>query len=126
MVSALPAPDRSLDRIPIRRALVSVSDKTELVALARALSEAGVELVSTGSTSQTIRDAGFVALEVSELTGFPESLDGRVKTLHPSIHAGILADLRYDSHLNQLAELGIEPFDLIIVNLYPFSATVAS
>jgi phosphoribosylaminoimidazolecarboxamide formyltransferase/IMP cyclohydrolase len=126
MVSALPAPDRSLDRIPIRRALVSVSDKTELVALARALSEAGVELVSTGSTSQTIRDAGFVALEVSELTGFPESLDGRVKTLHPSIHAGILADLRYDSHVNQLAELGIEPFDLIIVNLYPFSATVAS
>lgn len=126
MVSALPAPDRSLDRIQIRRALISVSDKTDLLALAGALSAAGVELVSTGSTCQTIRDAGFDATEVSEVTGFPESLDGRVKTLHPAIHGGILADLRYDSHAAQLAELGIEPFDLIVVNLYPFATAVAS
>jgi phosphoribosylaminoimidazolecarboxamide formyltransferase/IMP cyclohydrolase len=126
MVSALPAPDRARDRVPIRRALISVSDKTELLTLARALSAAGVELVSTGSTCQTIRDGGIDVREVSEVTGFPESLDGRVKTLHPSIHAGILADLRYDSHVDQLSELGIAPFDLIVVNLYPFSDTVAS
>jgi phosphoribosylaminoimidazolecarboxamide formyltransferase/IMP cyclohydrolase len=126
MVSALPAPDRARDRVPIRRALISVSDKTELLNLARALSTAGVELVSTGSTCQTIRDAGLDAVEVSEVTGFPESLDGRVKTLHPAIHAGILADLRYDSHASQLSELGIEPFELIVVNLYPFSDTVTS
>jgi len=126
MVSALPAPDRSFDRVPIRRALISVSDKTGLLALAQVLAEAGVELVSTGSTCQTIRDAGFDATDVSEVTGFPESFDGRVKTLHPSIHAGILADLRYDSHVSQLAELGIEPFELIVVNLYPFASTVAS
>jgi phosphoribosylaminoimidazolecarboxamide formyltransferase/IMP cyclohydrolase len=126
MVSALPAPDRARDRVPIRRALISVSDKTELLTLARALSAAGVELVSTGSTCQTIRDGGIDVREVSEVTGFPESLDGRVKTLHPSIHAGILADLRYDSHVDQLSELGIAPFELIVVNLYPFSDTVAS
>jgi phosphoribosylaminoimidazolecarboxamide formyltransferase/IMP cyclohydrolase len=126
MVSALPAPDRAFDRVEIRRALISVSNKTELLALATALSEAGVALVSTGSTCQTIRDAGFEVQEVSEVTGFPESLDGRVKTLHPAIHGGILADRRYDSHVDQLTELGIEPFDLIVVNLYPFAATVAS
>jgi len=126
MVSALPAPDRSFDRVAIRRALISVSDKTGLVELASALSASGVVLVSTGSTCQTIRDAGFAVDDVSAVTGFPESLDGRVKTLHPSIHGGILADRRYDSHLDQLAELGIEPFDLIVVNLYPFAATVAS
>lgn len=126
MVSALPAPDRSRDRIEARRALISVSDKTGLLELAGALSAAGVSLVSTGSTCQTIRDAGFDVQEVSEVTGFPESLDGRVKTLHPSIHGGILADLRYDSHVEQLHELGIDSFDLIVVNLYPFAATVAS
>ncbi|MFM2411779.1 MAG: bifunctional phosphoribosylaminoimidazolecarboxamide formyltransferase/IMP cyclohydrolase [Actinomycetota bacterium] len=126
MVSALPAPDRERDRIQIRRALISVSDKSGLIELASALSTAGVALVSTGSTCQTIRDAGFAVQEVSEVTGFPESLDGRVKTLHPAIHGGILADLRYDSHVTQLSELGIEPFDLIVVNLYPFAATVAS
>lgn len=126
MVSALPAPDRQRDRVAIRRALISVSDKTGLIELASALSAAGVALVSTGSTCQTIRDAGFAVQEVSEVTGFPESLDGRVKTLHPAIHGGILADLRYDSHVAQLAELGIEAFDLIVVNLYPFAATVAS
>ncbi len=126
MVAALPAPDRARDQIQVRRALLSVSDKTGLVELATALADAGVQMVSTGSTAQTIRDAGFEALDVSSVTGFPESLDGRVKTLHPSIHGGILADLRYDSHVAQLDELGIEPFDLIVVNLYPFVATVAS
>lgn len=126
MVSALPAPDRQRDRVQIRRALISVSDKTGLIDLAAALSTAGVSLVSTGSTCQTIRDAGFAVQEVSEVTGFPESLDGRVKTLHPAIHGGILADLRYDSHVAQLTELGIDAFDLIVVNLYPFAATVAS
>ncbi|MEN9740757.1 MAG: bifunctional phosphoribosylaminoimidazolecarboxamide formyltransferase/IMP cyclohydrolase [Actinomycetota bacterium] len=126
MVSALPTPDRERGRITIRRALISVSDKTGLLDLAAALSGAGVSLVSTGSTCQTIRDAGFAVQEVSEVTGFPESLDGRVKTLHPAIHGGILADLRYDSHVEQLEALGIEPFDLIVVNLYPFASTVAS
>jgi phosphoribosylaminoimidazolecarboxamide formyltransferase/IMP cyclohydrolase len=126
VVSELPTPDRDFDRLPIRRALLSVSDKDRLIELATALSAAGVALVSTGSTCQTIRDAGIDVTEVSEVTGFPESLDGRVKTLHPSIHGGILADRRYDSHVDQLAELGIEPFDLIVVNLYPFAATVAS
>lgn len=126
MVSALPAPDRSRDRIEARRALISVSDKTGLLELAAALSAAGVALVSTGSTCQSIRDAGFDVQEVSEVTGFPESLDGRVKTLHPSIHGGILADLRYDSHVEQLRTLEIDAFDLIVVNLYPFAATVAS
>jgi len=126
VVSALPAPNREFDRIPIKRALISVSDKSRLIELATALSAAGVSLVSTGSTCQTIRDAGILVEEVSEVTGFPESLDGRVKTLHPSIHGGILADRRYDSHVEQLASLGIEPFDLIVVNLYPFADTVAS
>ena len=105
MVSALPTPDRSRDRIAARRALISVSDKSGLLELASALSKAGVSLVSTGSTCQLIRDARIDVQEVSEVTGFPESLDGRVKTLHPSIHGGILADLRYDSHVQQLADL---------------------
>lgn len=126
MVSALPAPDRERDIVPVRRALISVSDKSGLIELATALAGGGVALVSTGSTCQSIRDAGLAVQEVAEVTGFPESLDGRVKTLHPAIHGGILADLRYDSHVNQLAELGIDAFDLIIVNLYPFAATVAS
>lgn len=126
MVSALPTPDREFDRVPIRRALISVSDKSRLIELATALVDSGVALVSTGSTCSTIRDAGIDVTEVSEVTGFPESLDGRVKTLHPSIHGGILADRRYDSHVEQLAHLGIEPFDLIVVNLYPFADTVAS
>ncbi|MDH6110911.1 phosphoribosylaminoimidazolecarboxamide formyltransferase/IMP cyclohydrolase [Kitasatospora sp. MAP12-15] len=111
---------------PIRRALVSVYDKTGLETLAQGLHAAGVELVSTGSTAARIAAAGVPVTEVSELTGFPECLDGRVKTLHPRVHAGVLADLRLDSHRAQLAELGIEPFDLVVVNLYPFAATVAS
>jgi len=111
---------------PIRRALVSVYDKTGLEDLARGLHEAGVELVSTGSTAARIAAAGLPVTKVEELTGFPECLDGRVKTLHPKVHAGILADLRLDSHRAQLDELGVEPFDLVVVNLYPFRETVAS
>ncbi|MFF4548971.1 bifunctional phosphoribosylaminoimidazolecarboxamide formyltransferase/IMP cyclohydrolase [Streptomyces sp. NPDC001406] len=111
---------------PIRRALVSVYDKTGLEELARGLHEAGVELVSTGSTASRIAAAGVPVNKVEELTGFPECLDGRVKTLHPKVHAGILADLRLEDHQRQLAELGVEPFDLVVVNLYPFRETVAS
>ena len=111
---------------PIRRALVSVYDKTGLDDLGRALAAAGVELVSTGSTAARLRDAGLAVTPVEELTGFPECLDGRVKTLHPKVHAGILADLRLPAHARQLEELGVEPFELVVVNLYPFVATVAS
>ncbi|MGW4303077.1 bifunctional phosphoribosylaminoimidazolecarboxamide formyltransferase/IMP cyclohydrolase [Streptomyces sp. NPDC004376] len=111
---------------PLRRALVSVYDKTGLEDLARGLHEAGVELVSTGSTAARIAAAGVPVTKVEELTGFPECLDGRVKTLHPKVHAGILADLRLDSHRAQLDELGVAPFDLVVVNLYPFRETVAS
>ncbi|GAA3815212.1 bifunctional phosphoribosylaminoimidazolecarboxamide formyltransferase/IMP cyclohydrolase [Streptomyces coacervatus] len=111
---------------PLRRALVSVYDKTGLEDLARGLHEAGVELVSTGSTAGRIAAAGVPVTKVEELTGFPECLDGRVKTLHPKVHAGILADLRLESHREQLAELGVAPFDLVVVNLYPFRETVAS
>lgn len=110
----------------VRRALVSVYDKTGLEDLARGLHEAGVELVSTGSTAARIAAAGVPVTKVEELTGFPECLDGRVKTLHPKVHAGILADLRLEDHRRQLAELGVEPFDLVVVNLYPFRETVAS
>ena len=111
---------------PLRRALVSVYDKTGLDELARDLHAAGVSIVSTGSTAKTIEAAGVPVTPVEELTGFPECLDGRVKTLHPRVHAGILADLRLESHVAQLAELDIEPFDLVVVNLYPFIDTVAS
>ena len=114
------------DQIPLRRALVSVYDKTGLVDLGRELQAAGVEIVSTGSTARTLADAGVAVTPVEELTGFPECLDGRVKTLHPRVHAGILADRRLDSHVAQLEELGVAPFDLVITNLYPFAATVAS
>ncbi|MBC2874770.1 MULTISPECIES: bifunctional phosphoribosylaminoimidazolecarboxamide formyltransferase/IMP cyclohydrolase [Streptomyces] len=111
---------------PIRRALISVYDKTGLEELARGLHEAGVELVSTGSTAGRIAAAGVPVTPVEELTGFPECLDGRVKTLHPRVHAGILADQRLDAHRAQLDELGVRPFELVVVNLYPFRETVAS
>jgi phosphoribosylaminoimidazolecarboxamide formyltransferase / IMP cyclohydrolase len=113
-------------RRPIKRALVSVYDKTDLVQVADALVQAGAEIVSTGSTAETIAQAGLPVTPIEKITGFPESLDGRVKTLHPMVHAGLLADLRLASHRAQLAELGVEPFDLLISNLYPFTATVAS
>jgi len=111
---------------PIRRALVSVYDKSGLAELAQDLHAAGVAIVSTGSTAKTIEAAGVPVTPVEALTDFPECLDGRVKTLHPRVHAGILADLRLESHVAQLAELEIEPFDLVIVNLYPFRETVQS
>ena len=113
-------------RRPIKRALVSVYDKTDLLEVARALIDADAEIVSTGSTAATIAAAGLPVTAIEDVTSFPECLDGRVKTLHPKVHAGLLADLRLESHRAQLAELGIEPFDLLISNLYPFTATVAS
>ncbi len=112
--------------IPIRRALISVYDKTGLEDLASGLHAAGIEIVSTGSTATRIASAGVPVTRVEELTGFPECLDGRVKTLHPRVHAGLLADLALPSHEAQLAELHIEPFQLLVSNLYPFEATVAS
>ena len=111
---------------PIRRALVSVYDKAGLKEIGADLAAAGVEIVSTGSTAKLLADAGIPVVPVEEVTGFPECLDGRVKTLHPFVHAGILADRRLESHRSQLDDLGIAPFDLVITNLYPFSATVAS
>jgi len=117
---------RERDVVPVRRALVSVSDKTDLLPLAQALGAAGVEIVSTGSTAATIREAGIEVTDVSAVTGVPEMLDGRVKTLHPKIHGGLLADLRLPSHEEQLAEYGIAPFELVVVNLYPFVETVRS
>ena len=116
----------SPDRVPVRRALISVYDKTGLLPLAHALADAGVEIVSTGSTAATIAAAGLAVTPVEEVTGFPECLEGRVKTLHPAVHAGILADRRKPGHLDQLATLGVTPIDLVVVNLYPFTDTVAS
>jgi len=113
-------------RIAIKRALVSVYDKTGLAELVQGLHEAGVELVSTGGSAALIAELGLPVTKVEDLTGFPECLDGRVKTLHPRVHAGILADRRLDSHVQQIADLGVEPFDLVVVNLYPFADTVAS
>ena len=113
-------------RRPVRRALISVYDKTGLEELAAGLHRAGVSIVSTGSTAGRIADAGVPVTRVEELTGFPECLDGRVKTLHPKVHAGILADLRLEAHEAQLEELGIEPFGLVVSNLYPFTDTVMS
>src|SRR6266545_8043694 len=111
--------------LPIRRALVAVADKDGLVPLAVGLVEAGVELVSTGNTAKTLREAGVAVTPVSEVTGFPEMLDGRVKTLHPRIHAGILADKRSQAHLRELEAQAIQPFDLVVVNLYPFREAVS-
>ncbi len=111
---------------PVRRALLGVSDKSGLLELATGLHAAGVEIVSTGGTARTISDAGVPVTPVEELTGFPETLDGRVKTLHPRVHAGLLADQRRREHVEQLAELDIPPFDLLVVNLYPFVRTVES
>ena len=120
-------PDPQLiDQVPINRALVSVYDKTGLEELVRGLHDAGVALVSTGGSAALIEKLGIPVTKVEELTGFPECLDGRVKTLHPKVHAGILADRRLDSHVAQLEELGVEPFDLVVSNLYPFRQTVLS
>lgn len=113
-------------RKTIRRALISVYDKTGLEDLARALFDANVEIVSTGSTAARIVELGIPVTPVDQLTGFPECLEGRVKTLHPHVHAGILADTRKSDHCTQLADLRVAPFELVVVNLYPFSETVAS
>lgn len=115
-----------IERQPIKRALVSVFNKDGLVELGQALAVAGVEIVSTGSTAAKLAAAGVAVTPVEQLTGFPECLDGRVKTLHPKVHAAILADRRLATHRAQLDELGIAPFDLVVVNLYPFTETVAS
>lgn len=114
------------DRQPVRRALVSVYDKTGLIELVTALHASGVEIVSTGSTAARITEAGVPVTGVEAVTGFPECLEGRVKTLHPRIHAGILADRRKESHVAELTDLEVAAFDLVVVNLYPFTDTVAS
>lgn len=111
---------------PIKRALISVYDKSGVVELAQALSQNGIEIVSTGSTAATIEAADIPVTPVTAVTNFPECLDGRVKTLHPAIHAGLLADTRNPDHLQQLKDLEIKAFDLVVVNLYPFNETVAS
>src|SRR5699024_5812964 len=121
-----PAAPEVSERRPIRRALVSVFDKSGLEDLVRGLADAGVELVSTGGSAAAIEALGLPVTKVEELTGFPECLDGRVKTLHPRVHAGILADSRIPDHVRQLQELEVAPFDLVVVNLYPFAETVAS
>ena len=113
-------------RKPIRRALVSVYDKDRLLEIGKALSSAGVEILSTGSTAKNLADAGIAVTEVSSYTGFPEIMGGRVKTLHPRVHSGILANQNNPEHLAAIAELDIAPFDLVIINLYPFAATIAS
>ena len=110
----------------IRRALVSVYDKDRLIEIGKALSAAGVEILSTGSTAKNLSDAGIAVTEVSTYTGFPEIMGGRVKTLHPRVHGGILADQNNPEHLAAIAELDIAPFDLVIINLYPFAETIAS
>jgi phosphoribosylaminoimidazolecarboxamide formyltransferase / IMP cyclohydrolase len=115
-----------LTRIPIRRALISVYDKTGLADLARGLHDAGAEIVSTGTTAKAIEAAGVPVTKVEDLTGFPECLDGRVKTLHPRVHAGLLADMANPAHEAQLRDLDIAPFQLLVSNLYPFEQTVAS
>jgi phosphoribosylaminoimidazolecarboxamide formyltransferase/IMP cyclohydrolase len=116
----------SVDLLPIKRALLSVTDKTGLLELAGFLSARGVELVSTGGTYKVLLNAGLPVLQVSAVTGFPEMLDGRVKTLHPRIHGGILADKSVAGHLRELEEHKISPFDLVCVNLYNFSGALAA
>jgi len=111
--------------VPIRRALVSVSDKTGLVELARALERRGVEIISTGGTARALREAGVMTTPIEEVTGFPEIMGGRVKTLHPLIHGGLLALLDEDSHRDAMRRHRIDPIDLVVVNLYPFEETIA-
>ena len=126
MAVEVSTPGPTQDVRPVRRALISVFDKAGLDDLVRGLHEAGVALVSTGGSAALIESLGLPVTKVEELTGFPECLEGRVKTLHPRVHAGILADTRKPDHVAQLAELGVEAFDLVVVNLYPFADTVAS
>src|SRR5258708_12006919 len=120
--------DRAADRsvVRVRRALVSVADKTAVVELGQALVKLEVELVSTGNSARTLRDAGLPVIEVSDYTGYPEMMDGRVKTLHPKIHGGILGRRDLEEHRREMTANGIEPIDLVISNLYPFEQTVAA
>ena len=111
------------DSMPVRRALISVSNKTGIVELAQLLMQANVEILSTGGTAALLRDHGVRVVEVSEYTGFPEMMDGRIKTLHPRIHAGLLGRRGTDD--DEMEEYGIPPIDLVVVNLYPFAQTVA-
>ena len=116
------APDTAF---PIRRALISVSDKTDLVEFVGVLAAAGIDILSTGGTASLLRQAGFTVTDVAAVTGFPEIMDGRVKTLHPKIHGGLLARRDRDTHLAAMASAGIEAIDLLVVNLYPFEETLA-
>src|SRR3972149_5238014 len=111
--------------VHVRRALVSVSDKSGVIDLAVALRDLTIEILSTGGTARALRQAGVAVVDVADITGFPEMLDGRVKTLHPKIHAGILASRSEPEHLRQLREHAIAPIDLVVITLYPFEATVA-
>ena len=115
-----------MNRKKVARALVSVYDKTGLVELGKSLEKHGIEILSTGSTAKVLRDAGVKVIAVEDYTGFPEMLGGRVKTLHPRIHGGILADQSNPNHLQELADADIAPFDLIVINLYPFTQTIAN
>src|SRR5215470_16287213 len=112
------------DLRPIRRALISVSDKTGIVDFARELTRFNVEIISTGGTAKSLRDAGITVRDISDVTGFPEMMDGRVKTLHPRVHGGLLAIRDNESHVAAMKEHGIEPIDLVVVNLYPFAETI--
>ena len=118
----IPAPDR----VKIKRALISVFDKTGLVELAQKLVSHGVEIISTGGSAKALADAGIEIVEVSSLSGFPEIMDGRVKTLHPAIHGGLLAIRDDQQHVDQMNEHGIGSIDLLVSNLYPFSETLSS
>src|SRR5512136_3293766 len=109
----------------IKRAIVSVSDKSGVVSFAKALADMGVEILSTGGTAKTLREQGISVKDISEYTGFPEMLDGRVKTLHPKVHGGLLGQRSKTEHVKKMNEHGILPIDLVAVNLYPFEATVA-
>src|SRR6476469_8307064 len=111
--------------VPVRRALLSVSDKTGLVEFARFLAGQGAEILSTGGTAKALRDAGLPVKDVSEHTGFPEIMDGRVKTLHPKIHGGLLGRRDTSAHMDAMKTHAISPIDLVVVNLYPFEQTVA-
>src|SRR5262245_35033883 len=108
----------------IKRALVSVSDKTGIVDFVRNLTNFGVEIISTGGTAKALRDAGLTVVEISELTGFPEMMDGRVKTLHPKVHGGLLALRDNADHVAAMEKHGINPIDMVVVNLYPFAETI--
>jgi phosphoribosylaminoimidazolecarboxamide formyltransferase / IMP cyclohydrolase len=114
-----------MDQVAIKRVLVSVSDKSGVVELCQALTSHGAELISTGGTAKALRDAGLAVRDISEHTGFPEMMDGRVKTLHPKVHGGLLARRDVAAHMEAADVHGITPIDMVVVNLYPFEATIA-